>query len=213
MNCYETHLTLSADESTTLMAVEDWAIAAGLKWTRIELDSGLTPDQPMVTFQGNGSLTDQLQRATDLSRNILQLGGRTIRVKVEAAPSNDDVPDTEVDAAGRHDQYFEHHAKVLLENAADTESLTGLAEKNGARLSRNTRRRRPDGRCERFVTQRVFARGRDDARRELDRLLTALTENGYDVLEVEQEYVLFDSHLSLDAGWLPVPGERKHELA
>lgn len=213
MNHYETHLTLATDEIPSLKTISDWAVAAGFKWTRIELEGGDTPDQPMVTFQGNGSLAEQQQRVSDVSQEILQRGGRIVRVKIEAAPSNDDVPGSDFDAASHRDQYFEHHVKIFLANTAETELLGMLAEKTGARLSRNIRRRRPDGLSERFVTQRVFARGRDYARRELHRLLTMLSECKFHVLEIEQEYVLFDSHLSLDAGWLPVPGERKHELA
>jgi hypothetical protein len=34
-------------------------------------------------------------------------------------------------------------------------------------------------------------------------LVAALTEAGYLPVEVEEEFVVFDSNLSLDEGWLP----------
>lgn len=40
------------------------------------------------------------------------------------------------------------------------------------------------------------------ARRDLDALLETLRADGQDVVEVEEEYVVYDSALQLDDGWL-----------
>lgn len=77
-----------------------------------------------------------------------------VRIKVEAAPWNDGVPERDADAV--EGRYFEHHVKLLLPDAAagTLVSLTRLLEPHQARLSRNARRQRDDGRHERFATQR-----------------------------------------------------------
>lgn len=128
-----------------------------------------------------------------------------IRVKIEAAPWSVGVPRTDPEArsepAGR---YFEHHVKVLLPSArvADLLAVTGVAERHDARLSRNARRRRPDGREERFVNQRCHRAGLDTATGRLDALVADLRGAGHEVVSAEQEYVAHDSRISLDEGWL-----------
>ena len=42
-----------------------------------------------------------------------------------------------------------------------------------------------------------------EARRRLARLLRALRTQPLRLLEVEQEYVVYDSNVSLDRGWMP----------
>jgi hypothetical protein len=66
-------------------------------------------------------------------------------------------------------------------------------------VSRNARRVRPDGRQERFVTQRLYRVGRETAKQHLDSLLNAL--NPYEVLEIEEEFVVYDDNVTVDAGW------------
>jgi hypothetical protein len=77
-----------------------------------------------------------------------------------------------------------------------------VAEAHGAHLSRNARRDRDDGRHERFVTQRCHDVGRLQARERLDAMITALTAEGLEIVEVEEEYVLVDDNPALDAGWI-----------
>jgi hypothetical protein len=199
---YETHLTLAADDPGPLDALRAWAESCGLKWTQIVLDRGRTPLQPMITFWDRGTLADQHDRARRLTREIAARAARVVRVKIEASVANDDVPQTDAEIPPGSTSYFEHHVKVVLGDAARIEELGALAVRHAARLSRNARRVRSDGRCERFVTQRVARRGAETARERLDRLLCELRTTQFDVLDVEAEYVLFDSAIELDAGWL-----------
>ncbi|MFG3407559.1 hypothetical protein [Streptomyces sp. NPDC048142] len=87
--------------------------------------------------------------------------------------------------------------------AADSgrwEALVAVAVRHGAHVSWNARRRRADGREERFVTQRCHRTGDRRAALRLDALLAELT--AYEVVDVEREYVLLDSGPELDEGWL-----------
>lgn len=195
---FETHVTVRADDPAAVETIRGWADRHGLKFHHIELARGATPSQPMVTRRGTGTLTDERTAADDLARHLAADGFTVVRVKIEAAPWNRGVPESDADAEpGR---YFEHHVKLLLEPHADLGVLTTLAERHAAHLSRNARRTRDDGKHERFVTQWCHAVGRATAADRLAALVRELA--GYEVLGVEQEYVVEDTAPGADAGWL-----------
>lgn len=195
---FEVHLTGSAQEADALAA---FASRRGAKFTHILLDRGDTPSQPMLTVQGSGTL-DDLHRLVDGWRADLAAEGLgVLRVKIEAAPWNEGVPASDLDASD--ELYFEHHVKVLLPSG-DRDAVDRLRwaiAENGANVSRNARRRH--GRHEeRFITQRCRGVGLATARTRLDALLAVLRDRGYEVLEVEEEYVVHDDALHVDRGWL-----------
>lgn len=203
---FETHVTVRADGPARLDALRTWADARGLTFHHIVLDRGLTPSQPMVTRRGRGDLAGELGHAADLASWLAADGYAVTRVKVEAAPDAVGVPAADADAARHLGRYFEHHVKLLLGPDADPGPLTAVSDGHAARLSRNARRVRADGRAERFVTQRCHAAGRATARTRLDALLAALAAGGYAVLSVEEEYVVHDTAPGVDAGWLEPGG-------
>ena len=203
---FETHLTVRTTDDAGLDELRLWAAARGLKFLHILLDRGRTPSQPMVTRRGRGTLADQRTVATDLARQLAARGLAVVRTKVEAAPWNRDVPEADADAVAFHcGRYFEHHVKLALDPRADLAALAAVAGRHAAHLSRNALRDRADGRRERFVTQRCFGVGRATARRRLDELLAALAAAGHAPLSVEQEFVVYDSDLAIDAGWIESP--------
>ena len=201
-NHYETHITVAPARDDVLERLSDWVTRNGLKWTHIVLDRGDSPSQPMVTFRGHGSIDTQRKRAAEIVRGLEQLGGRVVRIKTEGDVHNSEVPASNSDVLIDEKRYFEHHVKLRVDSSADLPALSDLVSAQGARLSRNARRTLCDGAQERFVTQRFNDRGRDDVLRELADLLQLLRDGGYDVIEVESEYVVYDSNLDLDAGWL-----------
>lgn len=212
-NRYETHLTLAVASCDAFTSIRAWAEAQEMKWTHILLDRGLVASQPMVTFWGNQSVAAQHQRAASVAHGIKDLGGAVVRVKIEAALDNDDVPQTDADAVAGLTNYFEHHVKVLLSRQSDLGVLSRCAVENDARLSQNTLRRREDGCFERFVTQRIYGRGRIFAKDKLHRLLAQLSESAFQTVEIEAEYVVFDSNISVDSGWLePTAGGRSEPI-
>lgn len=204
---FESHVTVRADGPGGPEALAAWAAARGLKFTHIELARGRTVSQPMVTRQGRGLLRHELDRTRALAGELAGAGFAVTRVKLEAAPWSRGVPlSDDHGASAAPDQYFEHHVKLVLADDADLGMLAAMASAHSAHLSRNARRVRPDGRRERFVTQRCRGVGGASARARLDALLSALTQAGYDVVEVEEEYVVYDSDLSVDAGWIEAEG-------
>jgi hypothetical protein len=199
---FETHITVAAGEAEGLSV---FAAEHGLKFLHIELDRGNTPSQPMLTLRGSGAFDQQQAEARDWCERLQAVGIRPLRVKIEATPWSPGVPQTDRDVAEEPaERYFEHHIRVRLpsERVSDLLAVTDVAERHGARLSRNARRRGPDGGHERFVNQRCRHVGRATATERLDALVTDLRTAGHEVESVEQEYVVHDSHLDLDRGWL-----------
>lgn len=195
---FEAHLTVRADASR----LEEHAAAHGLKFTHIVLERGRTPSQPMLTLHRRGSLPAVREAVEDAARALRDAGFEVVRTKIEAAPWAEGVPDTDEEAAALGPRYyFEHHIKLLL-GSPSREGLPELAAAHTAHLSRNVRRIRPDGRTERFVTQRCRLVGRRTAQARLDALTADLRRDGWEIVSTEREFVVHDSDESLDHGWI-----------
>jgi hypothetical protein len=199
---FETHITTEASDGK-VAALRDFATRHRLKFVHILLAQGMHISQPMLTIEGRGLLSAQKNAARSMSMKLSIAGFYVTRIKIEAAPSNKDVPESDAQAvelpAALH---FEHHIKLLLPSDVDLAALADLVKQHTARLSSNARRVRNDGKLERFVTQRIFNAGRTAAQHRLNNLLAALQAAGYKTLETEAEYVVCDSNQSLDAGWI-----------
>ncbi|MEU3772675.1 hypothetical protein AB0F11_05570 [Streptomyces sp. NPDC032472] len=192
MSEYETHITVRCPDPAELARLEAWAGARGLKVTHIVLARGRMASQPMLTLadrDGHEGLVPRLRAD----------GFDPVRVKVETVPWTRDLP-------GPGGGYFEHHLKLLLPAVHDRTRLEALVAPHGAHLSWNARRVRADGRQERFVTQRwrgpAGAAGVAGAGRACDALVAQLLAAGYEIDSEEREFVLYDSDLTVDEGWI-----------
>ncbi|MFY1690122.1 hypothetical protein [Plantactinospora sp. WMMB782] len=199
---FEIHVTTYGQHADRLAGL---AAERGVKFLHILLDRGEFASQPMLTLTGRGTLTEQHAVVRRWQRELREAGIHPCRSKIEAAPWCAGVPRSDAEAATEPaGRYFEHHVKLLLPTATVPELLavTDLVSPHGARLSRNARRERADGGQERFVTQRCHRVGLDTARSRLDALVEDLRSAGHEIVTVEQEYVVFDSDLAHDRGWL-----------
>ncbi|WP_329116353.1 hypothetical protein [Streptomyces sp. NBC_01465] len=201
---FETHLTvvpgaMAGDEGR----IRRWAAHHRVKYTRIVLDRGATPEQPMLTVRGHGGLPAQREAALTWVERLEAEGFGVARVKIEAAPWNEDVPRTAAEAQELPPGcYFEHHVKVALADESEVAAVRELAERHTAHVSRNARRELGASGHERFITQRCRDVGRAEARRRLDALLDALAAVGFKAVEVEEEFVVHDDRPALDSGWI-----------
>ncbi|MFO0825308.1 MAG: hypothetical protein U0792_19665 [Gemmataceae bacterium] len=205
---FETHITIRVAEPANINSLLEWAESRRLTFHHIVLDRGQTPSQPMIGRRGRGRLSGELTTAADLSRRLNTDGFRVSRVKIEAAPWNRDVPNTDTEAVAHHaGRYFEHHIKLVLDPEVDVTGLANLAVQHSGHLSRNARRVRLDGLWERFVTQRCYAVGRHTAQERLKALVAALEMGRHPILSVEEEFVVYDSDPQVDTGWLDIGGK------
>jgi hypothetical protein len=197
---FEVHLTVGAAAADELA---DWSAEHGLKFTHILLARGAAVSQPMLTLRASGTFEEVAAVTRRTAGRLAEAGFRVLRVKIEAVPWAEGVPQSDADGArlGRH-RYFEHHVKLLLSEAESTDGLGELAARHGAHLSRNARRVRADGLRERFVTQRCRMVGLTTAGLRLDALLAELAADGRRTASVEREFVALDTDETLDAGWI-----------
>lgn len=194
---FELHLTGSEWQVDEL---REFAGRHGLKFTHIELARGDVPSQPMLTIGAKGTIDEVRAVADGWRAKMFEAELHLVRVKIEAAPWNEGVPQNDDDADPG--LYFEHHVKLRLQGSW-RDYYMGLykaMDSHDAHVSRNARRISEDGTEERFVTQRCFGVGRSTAKQRLDALLEDL--NAFEVLEVEEEYVVEDDALHIDNGWI-----------
>ncbi|MGW6395280.1 hypothetical protein ACWFR1_33365 [Streptomyces sp. NPDC055103] len=186
---YETHVTVRCRTEGERARLDIWAADRGLKVTTIVLARGRTPVQPMLT------LPDRTGHPAVVA-GLREAGFEPVRVKVETVPWS-------TEPVGPGGGYYEHHLKLALPAGYDRAALEGLVMPHGAHVSWNARRSLPgpDGRHERFVTQRHPGPA-DAAGSACGVLVTALVAAGHELVSEEREFVLSDSDLSWDEGWL-----------
>lgn len=200
---FETHITVSVKDGEEVEQLRQWSTHHGLKCLHILLDRGITPSQPMLTRWGEGTLTGELKQVKELCQVLQTEGFSVVRIKIEVAADRPDVPQCTAEALDRSgDRYFEHHIKLLLEPLTPLKPLLERVEPHSAHLSRNALKTRSDGYQERFVTQRCWGVGRQEAEEQLKHLLEAIADLNTPILNIEQEFVVYDSNFELDRDWI-----------
>ena len=200
---FEVHLTIRA--AGDLDAFRAWCEVECCRCVHIVLARGATVEQPMATWRrGDSVLPDVLAEVDRRARDLERAGFAVVREKIEADPENDDVPATD-EASLSHPpgNHFENHVKLRRKTGAEREALLRICLEHAAHVSRNAWRAPAEGFEERFVTLRSYRMGRAASQERLQRLLAGLEAAGERIIEVESEYVVYDSNLALDAGWLP----------
>lgn len=198
---FETHITLALTGENEFQALREWSEPRHLKCTHIVLEKGVTASQPMLTQESVGTLEETQQLAVTLRDQCELADFPVCRVKLEVPPWNPGVPQTTADAHPS-ERYFEHHIELLIPSDSELHSLREAIKTHKAHLSRNARRTRSDGGHERFVTQRCYSVGRQEAKQAFDALMREVQSHAFQVLETEEEFVVYDSNLALDAGWI-----------
>lgn len=200
---FEAHVTVAAGDADTLERFRVVCVELGVKPVLIVLPRGVVRSQPMANLIRRGTLSEAHQGATELASALEERGFSIVRVKIEAAPDNLDIPDTDEQAKSHSPgNYFEYHAKLLLGDETALEPIRQACEPHRAHLSANAFKRTDGGRIERFVTLRVYQAGRREADRRLSDLLRSLEAIGHTPVKVVCEYCVYDSNLPLDDGWL-----------
>jgi hypothetical protein len=183
--------------------LDEWAHRQGFTLDHGLLDRGRTPCRPVLSVEGSGDLPSQRATAERWAARLRDLGYRVARTRIEAAPWNDGVPqtDAEAEAEGLTHCHFTHRVTVRLRIPYDTRRLAATAGKHAAGLSRLVRKVPSRGVQERVVVQCVRGAGRTTARGRLEELLDGLLSCGFRAVDVEEVYVVHDDNPVADAGW------------
>jgi hypothetical protein len=200
---FETHITVRLDNSIGLDRLQQWCSDRDLKFLHILLDRGETVSQPMLTRRGRRNFADELKIANHLAEDLNAEDFPVIRIKIEAAPWNQGVPTSDAEALANHaNRYFEHHVRLSIEPTTDLQPLRELAQTHSAHLSRNALQLGCNGCQERFITQRCMGVGRSEAEKRLQILVDSIESLGYTPIDIEAEFVVYDSNFALDNGWI-----------
>jgi hypothetical protein len=196
---FELHITVN--QNVDLMAFKAFCYQAGIKALVIDLGANV-PAQPMTCSRITGSFSQAMLEANQLRDVLKNAGFEVTRVKLEAAPWNAGVPESDVQAQqAPSGNYFEHHTKLKLPKTANLRLLEMLCETNNAHLSRNAFKIFADGTSERLITQRHYGLGFSSATLRFNAFLEVLKSFDFKVEKTVSEYCVFDSNLELDAGW------------
>eukprot|EP00005_Dracoamoeba_jomungandri_P007299 CAMPEP_0174264606 /NCGR_PEP_ID=MMETSP0439-20130205/23101_1 /TAXON_ID=0 /ORGANISM="Stereomyxa ramosa, Strain Chinc5" /LENGTH=200 /DNA_ID=CAMNT_0015350565 /DNA_START=86 /DNA_END=688 /DNA_ORIENTATION=- len=191
---FEIHITVANIDPDTeplfLQACERMKLKAVL----IELPYGATQEQLMTSSWTSGKKKEAIEEAKRLATLLKDEGFKITRVKVEAGASNKGVPLEEPPQDPT--LYFEFHVKLRVD---DEEALKKKVAPHQGHLSRNSLKGSPDIK---FVTLRVYHKGKKEAFKDLAALLEALEDET--VLAVHREFAVYDSNVHLDKGWIDV---------
>jgi hypothetical protein len=200
---FEIHLTVQTPSEATLGEFQSWCRWRDFKCLHIVLARGAHTHQPMASWRRKDT---SLRAVTDEARCFaadLKGGFAFLRLKVEADADNKEVPQNDADALLHPaENYFEHHIKLLRPQNRAPDALIGICEDHGAHLSHNAFREPAAGMEERFVTLRCYRVGRTSAEQDLSQVVAALNDLNEHIIGQESEYCVYDSNLTIDAGWL-----------
>ncbi|MEO1376111.1 MAG: hypothetical protein AAFW70_17720 [Cyanobacteria bacterium J06635_10] len=200
---FEAHITIKADNLAVREKFNLLCQSLNLKCVVIELPKGLTCCQPMTASYHYGGFKDVLKEINAIAKIISKRDFEITRIKIEAMVSNRDIPISDIEAQKLlKSNYFEFHIKVILSEDENLEVLRKYCLEHDAHLSANAFKKLVDGKQQRFITMRVYGVGYKSAQKRFDNLLTLLKAKGFQLSQQQREYTVYDSNLSLDAGWI-----------
>lgn len=200
---FEAHVTIKADNLAVREKFNQLCQNLSLKCVVIQLPKGLIPSQPMTASYHHGALKDVLQEINAIAKIISKRDFEITRIKIEAMVSNQDVPISDMEAQKLpKSNYFEFHVKVILSADENLEILRKYCLQHDAHLSANAYKQLVDAKQQRFITMRVYGLGYKSAQKRFDNLLELLKAKGFKLSQQQREYTVYDSNLSLDAGWI-----------
>jgi hypothetical protein len=202
---FEMHVTIAALPFEGLEHFREVCGMLQVKPILIELGNGQAPLQPMTASVLQGTLDEAKRAAKETAIRLTQKGFTPTRVKVEAAPENAGLPETDDDARQLpSENYFEYHLKLLLGDNQVPAIAETVAQHPGTHLSRNAFKQREDGLQERFATLRCYKMGRVSANQRFTALQDAIVQQKVMVLKAVCEYCVHDTNAALDEEWLEI---------
>ena len=150
------------------------------------------PIQPMLTFMINGSSEMVTSVVKEIETDMQNKNIPIIRTKIESMAHNKGVIDK-----CYNDHYFEFHFKVKINSTKEWNKLVELIVPYGGHLFYNPYSKTLDP----IMTIRSY-----DSLTELENiyslLVKILEDNNFYIIELEQEYSVYDSNVDLDKNWL-----------
>ena len=199
---FEAHVSIAPLEKHQAEDFRAFCEKHHCKAIQIVLSRGTTPVQPMSCSRHQGTLESAKAEVNQLARDMQQAGYEVKRLKIEAYPKNQDIPQNQKEAKNHSAQnYFEHHWKVLL-SSKPTEELLNICEQFKAHFSKNAFKKRTDQKQEHFITLRLYGQGLQETESTCAAFKTRLEALQVEVLKSITEYCVYDDYVTLDDQWL-----------
>lgn len=197
---FDLHLTLVEVTQKNTLDLKLLTQFLNLKLIQIELDKGDYPTQVMTSSTHNGTLPEVIIQSQSL---VKQLKPFTVnRVKIEASPFNKDLPFTAQDVLNLPlTNYFEYHIKLIFHTQEDLTFLIDICSRYNAHLSHNANKKLSNNHYEKFVTLRLYQKGKIECDAMFYSLLSELKQI-YTVQKYVSEYCVYDTNVLLDNNWL-----------
>ncbi|CAF3001093.1 unnamed protein product [Rotaria sp. Silwood2] len=134
-----------------------------------------------------------------------------IRIKIKSLASNEGVPQTDIDKRlfwCQKKYYFEFHYKILVNKCRGGNKLNKLRticqsnRKFRLHVSFNVFKQLDEKHSHYMVITRLFDVARENAFKSSDAIVEYLTKNNFPPLETVSEFIVYDTHMELDKGWI-----------
>jgi len=214
----EVHITVQVDNDSEEERFRTLCVSGlGEKCVAIQLPAGAKhARQPMLSYYHRGHimscLCEMYQRYGD---RIGREGFHVTRLKVELQLSSDThVPTDSImppnsDAVAQRFlcNYYEFHIKVRLLASqgidAQRRLLQEVGQRHHAHVSRNAfKKESSTGDEVRFLTLRMYGIARDKSFELFNQCVEDVRKAGLDIASMQREYSVYDSNVSMDAGWM-----------
>jgi hypothetical protein len=199
-NIYESHITI--DNITNIDFFKFVCGKLKLKPILIELPTYKVSYQLMTSKYHNNNNLEKLKiELLDTVNKLREYDFIPIRLKIEASLNNYTVPILKEDIKNI-DDYFEFHFKVLINNPLELDKLKISCKENQLYISSNAFKSLDNNKHERFITLRVFNTIKSKALEKYNDTFKILKREDFKILNVEKEYVVYDTNINLDNRWI-----------
>ncbi|WP_144394590.1 hypothetical protein [Pleionea sediminis] len=196
---FEVHMTVDLDHNS-LDSFKLLCEEINASFLIIVLDKGSSDHQPMLSKVFSNP-DNACKSINDLIYKVAEQYD-VVRVKIEASLDNHGLPLLDDDALiAPDDCYYEFHVRLKLPLNADIATITKQLNGYHAYVSQNALKNLSEYQL-RFATIRVMKKGRTAALSHLQAFIDYLNEQQIGFDKVIKEYNIFDSNISLDAGWM-----------
>ena len=200
---FEAHITIDLLDTHEKIKFQDLCEDLSIKAIQIELARGDAPVQPMTCSRHQGNFVKVFEEVKTLANHLTQAGFEVSRLKIEASPFNEGIPQNNADLKNHSDKnYFEHHLKVLISQEQNRETLLAVCAKYRAHLSRNAFKTFSGGEYENFITLRLYEMGKKESDLKFENLKKEVQNAGFIVQKSITEYCVYDDNIALDNNWL-----------
>ncbi|CAF1430630.1 unnamed protein product [Adineta steineri] len=195
---FQIHITIKNDNirtCPTICQINEY------NWIDVSRFNGKRSKRLIVSFNHMGRYPDMMEQTQTFIDTQFK-GLDIIRVKIKSLALNNDIPENDLDKMlfwDKKSNYFEFYHKVLIKSLWQLRELKNFCQNRHLHLASFGKISSNEGYY--FVILRLFNVGREKALIENDYLMERLTANNFPPLDIESNFIVYDSNINLDNEW------------